>query len=583
MMAAWAAVAPDSGALILLAVRAAVLLAGAWGVAALLRRGQPAVRQVLWTSVVVGVVVLPVLSLVMPGWAVLPSLPEWAALQAEMTEVIADPGSSSLSSVASARLEASVEPTLGDAAGRWRVHWSWLQIAMLVWGIGAILLAARLVSAWRRLQAIGRRASPASRPVVRLAGAVAEELNLRRAVSYVVSSEIASPATWGWRRPVIALPAAAASWSEQRLELVLAHELVHVARSDWAFRLLAQLGCVLYWFNPLAWLASRQLRREQELACDLAVVRRGTRASTYARHLLNIARAAAGGRVLPLVALDMARRSQMEGRLMSILTDRSAPALRGALILPALAVVLALPVLAAVQPQAPVPSPEPEIAMRPAPAIEPEPVVAPLPAAAEAPSPPRSEPSVAPDPPVEPLYELDEASRDLAERMARKAEEIQALRSPVQEEMERLMAESMRPVIERMEQVELEMRPFAEEMSRIGQQLSEEVMAQLLDTVDVQELQEKTQELATLHEGMAEKHRVAEEEMRSRMEPYREQMEALRERLEPQREQMEQLRTQLEPMREQMEGIRDERMAEIQVQLEVLRHELEALRDERQR
>jgi beta-lactamase regulating signal transducer with metallopeptidase domain len=116
----------------------------------------------------------------------------------------------------------------------------------------------------------------------------------------------------------------------------------------------AQLGCVVYWFNPLAWIAARQLRREQELACDQAVLDLGARPSTYAHHLLNIARGATRRRALPALALDMARRSQMEGRLMSILAARPARSRRAA-VLPALFVLVALPVLAAVQPKAAAP------------------------------------------------------------------------------------------------------------------------------------------------------------------------------------------------------------------------------------
>ena len=69
--------------------------------------------------------------------------------------------------------------------------------------------------------------------------------------------------------------------------LILAHELQHLRRRDNAWNLLASLLCCLHWFNPLAWLAWRHLRQDQELACDAAVLqRRPTQRAAYAKALL---------------------------------------------------------------------------------------------------------------------------------------------------------------------------------------------------------------------------------------------------------------------------------------------------------
>jgi len=61
------------------------------------------------------------------------------------------------------------------------------------------------------------------------------------------------------------------------------------------------------------------MRREAECATDDAVLRSGARASAYADDLLDIARHAIDGEQLAPAALAMARRSQLEGRLLAIL------------------------------------------------------------------------------------------------------------------------------------------------------------------------------------------------------------------------------------------------------------------------
>ena len=71
-------------------------------------------------------------------------------------------------------------------------------------------------------------------------------------------------ATWGWRRPVVMLPASASEWSAERMHIVLLHELAHVRRSDWMLLMAAETLRCVWWFNPFAWMVRARLRRESE-------------------------------------------------------------------------------------------------------------------------------------------------------------------------------------------------------------------------------------------------------------------------------------------------------------------------------
>jgi hypothetical protein len=122
-------------------------------------------------------------------------------------------------------------------------------------------------------------------------------------------------------RSTILIPSEAAHWPDARREAVLVHELTHVRRRDVQAQLLAQAVCALHWFNPLAWLAARNMRREREVACDDAVLKAGVRPTWYAAELLAMAGEALDRRT-PAVALSMARPSEMEGRLLAMLADR---------------------------------------------------------------------------------------------------------------------------------------------------------------------------------------------------------------------------------------------------------------------
>ncbi len=98
----------------------------------------------------------------------------------------------------------------------------------------------------------------------------------------------ASPALVGLLRPRVLLPLDfEARFRPEERALILAHEAVHRARGDNAWRALAWGLAALHWWNPLAWAALRRLQADQELACDAAVLRqRPGCTATYTRALL---------------------------------------------------------------------------------------------------------------------------------------------------------------------------------------------------------------------------------------------------------------------------------------------------------
>lgn len=204
---------------------------------------------------------------------------------------------------ASSRISGS--PARASEPGRGRSASSWL---FVVWALGAGTLALRLGAAHLRSRGVVRRAESSN--------------------GLCYSGEIASPVVIGVLAPVVVLPLAAKGWSAERLRVVLLHESAHVRRRDGLALLVAHVARALYWVQPLAWLAARQLRRECELAADEDVVSAGLRATSYAEHLLAIARDAR----TPSVGLAMAGRPSELGQRIAVLVSRSrlpAPLTRG--------------------------------------------------------------------------------------------------------------------------------------------------------------------------------------------------------------------------------------------------------------
>lgn len=195
---------------------------------------------------------------------------------------------------------------------------------LAVWLMGALLLLFRLAVGFTATNLLTRGAVEFKDPkLVELFSSLSIELQLKGKVRLLRSERVLMPIVCGVLRAVVLLPASADDWSDERRRMVLLHELTHVTRRDCLTQLLAQAACAFYWFNPFVWHAARRLRVEREQACDDYVLSIGTKPSDYAHHLLEIARYLQEHSVFQwsqTTTVAMARRSQLEGRLLAILS-----------------------------------------------------------------------------------------------------------------------------------------------------------------------------------------------------------------------------------------------------------------------
>jgi hypothetical protein len=97
---------------------------------------------------------------------------------------------------------------------------------------------------------------------------LARRLDMHRPVALCESPELASPAVIGWRRPIVLLPANRAGWRQEQLQATLAHELAHVVRGDFAWRLAVSCVRAIHFFHPLVHVLAQRLALAQELATD---------------------------------------------------------------------------------------------------------------------------------------------------------------------------------------------------------------------------------------------------------------------------------------------------------------------------
>ena len=140
----------------------------------------------------------------------------------------------------------------------------WLFLTVIV-GIGQ---AARILRFRGRL----RPAGPAPDHLVDETDRIARSLGVR-APELLVVTDLGTPMLWCLGRPKLLLPAQLVETLDLgRWRGILTHELAHLRRGDhWVSRLELIAG-LIWWWNPIYWLARTRLDAEAELACDAWVV-----------------------------------------------------------------------------------------------------------------------------------------------------------------------------------------------------------------------------------------------------------------------------------------------------------------------
>jgi beta-lactamase regulating signal transducer with metallopeptidase domain len=144
-----------------------------------------------------------------------------------------------------------------------------------LWMIGSIATAACALRPLIRMRRIARQAGTLSDPyLLDDARQAADKLALKKLPAIRISNETDEILAFGFFRPVVLLSQKALKeCSPEERRMILAHEFVHISRHDAWFALLPQLAQTLFFFHPMAWLASNEFNFTREAECDQTAIR----------------------------------------------------------------------------------------------------------------------------------------------------------------------------------------------------------------------------------------------------------------------------------------------------------------------
>ncbi len=381
--------------------KSSIVLGAALCASALLRKKSADLRRLVLSTSVAAMFVaalaapaLPSWTAAAPAWFRLPASPAPAALERPADPGM--PGNRPELPTAQRGSAATSLPARRPLTGS-------VPAIPLIWFGGTAILLIRFIAGLYKL----RRLRTASH-------ALSDDAVAEHRVSLLQNDTVDAPVTWGIVRPVILVPARFHELPTECRNQVLCHELAHIQGHDFLLRVLVEIARAAIWFQPLIWITRRQLREEQELACDDRVLAAGGRSSAYAKLLLDWDGGLTGRN--SIIAIGMAQRNCLKRRLYALLDldirrDRASGELIAVTWLLGLATALPLAAFSFAQGPAPLPqtpSAPPQVAVSQATpeAVAEAPAAAPATVAAEAAAPVQAAAVPSPTPDSQVVFEV---------------------------------------------------------------------------------------------------------------------------------------------------------------------------------
>jgi len=169
---------------------------------------------------------------------------------------------------------------------------SWQGFALLAWLIVVTAMLLLLIRRMFLVRDILAKSKNPSDSMINTLNRCRKQIGVHRPILLRLSSVAAGPSVCGLFRPTILIPQKLLQrLKRQDLRTILLHELAHIKRGDLWISLIQTILQIVYFYNPLLWIANVTIRKVREQAVDeMVLVTMGEKAEDYPQSLLNISR-----------------------------------------------------------------------------------------------------------------------------------------------------------------------------------------------------------------------------------------------------------------------------------------------------
>jgi beta-lactamase regulating signal transducer with metallopeptidase domain len=204
---------------------------------------------------------------------------------------------------------------------------SWQGFVFLFW---LAIVTAMVLYLIRRMLFIGNLLSQSKRPddsILDIFEQCRKQIGVNRPVMLELSPVAISPSVCGLFRPKILIPQdLPRKLKTEDLRPIFLHELAHIKRDDLWISLIQTILQIVYFYNPLLWVANVTIRKVREEAVDETVlVALGEKAEDYPETLLNISRMTFGRPNLSLRLIGIVESKKALERRIMIMLNKPVP------------------------------------------------------------------------------------------------------------------------------------------------------------------------------------------------------------------------------------------------------------------
>ena len=171
----------------------------------------------------------------------------------------------------------------------------------IIWLVGMLLMLLFYLGCYAHLLSLKKTAILPDLRITSSFLKVNVHFRNKKKVTLLQSSKIVSPISFGIVQPVILFTLDINNLSDEELEHILLHELVHIHHRDLWGNIIFCIVKMLFWFHPLVWFAFDLMRQDREIYCDwsvLTLLQKDSKYIQYGQTLLNFA--AHKGKQMPL-------------------------------------------------------------------------------------------------------------------------------------------------------------------------------------------------------------------------------------------------------------------------------------------
>jgi len=198
-----------------------------------------------------------------------------------------------------------------------------LALIVAIWMMGVAIFTLRLLGATLYVYYLKRRYHhPIGGDWQGKLDWLREKLVIRQAVELLESARVQTPVAIGMLKPIILFPIGAVNQlSARQVESILAHELAHIRRHDYAVNILQSIVEVVFYFHPAVWWLSGIIRTERENCCDDIAVALNGDSMGYAKALVSLQEMRGGNPMMAMGFMGQASKSQLMNRVKRILNQ----------------------------------------------------------------------------------------------------------------------------------------------------------------------------------------------------------------------------------------------------------------------